>query len=568
MKMHTENSVKKGNKSSSRRKSNVISNSGTSVLPEQHQLLSRCRFREFQLSLGNFSDFSEIDFEHRSILTFGIYLFENLLESVLCLGTALDKLHELECDIYSHLNEKREGSVNLSFKVINTEKKGFTLLPLEYKGLSNRRNSNSDNNRTDCRSKKGEDGYEDDQIIPPREYLELIGYKEPITRSYVFQFPYSSTPEELISEKCIVDLLKRNMQDDDWLRKLERVCSNISDLAKIILYLTVNYPITYKKFRKEREGGEVFNKLKNPLFYMATMKLLFDEYPNVIETGEKLNPKDPGDARRLVNRIRRNKLVGIRLLDINSKLLNSMNYVLRAVGGGSAWRCGSEYVQYYLHMSFVFDNSNMFSELSEKSFMFDHDIFEWNYTLNSLSQHIPLLNSFLRPLATSILANRVRNRISSINEYKNSLGNQENQKEKNSVLFPPLLGSSIEARFLTNEVIKRSKAFFGNNAGENLINSIKKEYGNWQYKSIIESISEKNGKDAIKRNSIKEYNQAVLVQEKKCRHVKSVISNALPPLSHFCSKNKNLQIKIAPGQKYVQSFYNNKISIPKNTVIE
>ncbi|KAK6587743.1 hypothetical protein RS030_81244 [Cryptosporidium xiaoi] len=564
--MRKENAVKRNNKIGVRNESHIPYNPKISVLPEHHQLLARCQFREFQLSLGNFCDFNQVDFENRSILTFGIYLFENLIESILCSGTALDKLHELECDIYTHLSEKREGNINLSFKVINTEKKGFTLLPLEYKGLNKKYNNNTLNRDKITEEKREEqNSYEEEQLIPPREYLELIGYKEPVTKSYVFQFPYNSTPEELISEKCIIDLLRRRAQDDEWLRRLERVSSNVSNLAKIILYLIVNYPITYKRFKKEREGGVIFKKLKNPLFYMATMKLLFDEYPNVLETGEELNPKDPGDARRLVNRIRRNKLIGMHLLDINSKLLNSMYYILKAMGG-SAWRCNSEYVQYYLHMSFVFDNPNMFSQLSSKNFMFDHDIFEWNYTLNSLSQHIPLLNSFLKPLATSILANRVRNRLSSINEYNNF--KREDAKEKESTVFPPLLGSSIEARFLTNEVIKRSKAFFGKSAGERLINSIKKEYDNWQYKSIIQNANENNRKNASNKNSIKEYNQAILVQEKNYRHVKSVISNALPPLSHISPKNKNLQVKIAPGQKYVQSFYDNKINIPKNAVIE
>lgn len=532
-------------------------------LPDPHRLLAKCEFKEFHSSLGSFGRFSETDHNKRSILPFALHLMEGLLRSILCSGVILENLYELDNDIYSYQEEKRQESLSLCLKVISTEKKGFTLLPLDYKGFnkSNHRNSNSNSK---------ESIQDDDPLVPPKEYLEIIGYKEPITKATVFQFPCESSPEDLITEKCIMDVIRRNIENDEWLSQLEIVCKWLGELAKVIRHLVKHFPITYKRFLEET-NGRVYSSLRYPLFYMAFMKLLFDEYPMIDETDEELNSKDPGDARRLVNRIRRNRLPGMRLVEIMSRITCCFGSTLESMGGSPAWMCDPKFVQYYLHMAFVFDDSPLFTQIAVKSHMFDFEIFEWNYTLNSLAQHIPLLNAFLKPLATSIMANRVQTRLACyLKDSTKKMHSEDGANSEKSVKLPkPVIGNSLEARFLTDEVIKRSKAFFGNFEGDRLISSVKAEFENWQYKPIrtIQEIKRLESRKVDLEKTLKEYNHAVLVPEKKSRHTKTVINNILPPLTHLSDNKKNLMIKVAPGQKYAQSFYNNKVNIPAGMMV-
>lgn len=534
-------------------------------LPDPHRLLAKCEFREFHSSLGSFGRFGDIDHNKRSILSFALHLLEGLLQSILCSGVILEKLFEIEDDIYSYQEEKRQGTLNLSLKVISTEKKGFTLLPLDYKGFN--RSSYKDSNSN---SNQGESIQDDDPLVPPREYLEIIGYKEPITKATVFQFPCESSPEDLITEKCIMDVIRRNIESDEWLSQLEVACKWLGELAKVIRRLVKHFPITYKRFLEET-NGKIYSSLKYPLFYMALMKLLFDEYPNIDETNEELNSKDPGDARRLVNRIRRNRLPGMRLVEIMSRITSCLGSTLDSMGGSPAWICDPKFAQYYLHMAFVFDESPLFTQIAAKSHMFDFEIFEWNYTLNSLAQHIPLLNSFLKPLATSIMANRVQTRLACyLKDITKKVHTEDGANNEKGIKIPkPVVGNSLEARFLTSEVIKRSKAFFGNFEGDRLISSVKAEFENWQYKPIRPSreINKLESRKTDLEKTLKEYNHTVLVSERKSRHANVVINNILPPLTHLSEKKKKLMIKVAPGQKYAQSFYNNKVNIPAGMMV-
>ncbi|KAF7457664.1 hypothetical protein HWI79_1751 [Cryptosporidium felis] len=531
-------------------------------LPEPHKMLARCNFKEFHSSLVSFGKFSDLDHYQRSILTFALHLMEELLSAVLCSGSILESLHELEDDIYSYQDGKRQGALNLSFKVISTEKKGFTLLPLDYKGFGKGKKKQEKNRKESV----GENFQEEDPLIPPREYLDIIGYKEPITKSAVFQFPCNCSPEDLITEKCLMDIIRRKIGDEEWIFQLEKICFYFRELAKAIRHLVKHFPITFKRSMRET-GGIIFKSLGFPLFYMALMKLFFDEYPLITETNEELNPKDPGDARRLVNRIRRNKLPGRRLIEIISRITEALGSTLESMGGSPAWKCNPVFAQYYLHMAFVFDESVLFTQLAAKNHMFECEIFEWNYTLNSLSQHIPLLNSFLKPLATAIMANRVRARLSCY--LKDSVKNIENtengsNEDEKACVPKPVLGNSLEARFLTNEVVKRSKAFYGNYEGGRLISSVKAEFENWQYKPVrpVQEIKRRAIMKIDLDKTLKEYNRTVLIPEKKNRHIKSIISSALPPLSHLSEEKSNLGIKVSPGQKYVQSFYNTRVKIP------
>ncbi|KAL3129823.1 hypothetical protein CHM_1g1210 [Cryptosporidium hominis] len=553
----------KSSESSSHPKSR--NESRVEYLPDPHRMLAKCKFREFHSSLGSFGKFSETDHCQRSILSFALSLMEGLFQSILCSGTILESLHELDHDIYSYQEGKRQGSLNLSFKVISTEKKGFTLLPLDYKGFNK-------SNFKDPKSKNDDENNfsENDPLVPPKEYLDIIGYKEPITKATVFQFPFNTSPEDLITEKCIIDVIRRRIEDKEWLSQLEIICGWLGELARVIRHLVKHFPVTYKRFLEETDG-RIYTSLRCPLFYMALMKLLFDEYPMITETDEELNSKDPGDARRLINRIRRNKLPGMRLVEIMSRITISFGSVLESMGGSPAWRCNPEFAQYYLHMAFVFDDSSLFTHIAAKSQMFDYEIFEWKYTLNSLAQHIPLLNSFLKPLATSIMANRVQTRLACYLKDLNRKAHAEDgaNSEKSIKLPKPVVGNSLEARFLTNEVIKRSKAFFGNFEGERLISSVKLEFENWQYKPIrpVEEIQKLASRKVDLDKTLKEYSRTVLVPEKKSRHAKTVINNVLPPLTHLSEKKKNILIKMAPGQKYAQSFYNNKVSIPVGMMV-
>ncbi|KAJ1610618.1 hypothetical protein OJ253_1104 [Cryptosporidium canis] len=533
-------------------------------LPDPHRMLAKCEFRDFHSSLGSFGKFGELDHNQRGILSFALHLMEGLLQYILCSGTILESLHELDNDIYSYQGEKRSGGLNLSFKVISTEKKGFTLLPLDYKGF-NKSNYGSSKSKGD----RGENIQDDDPLVPPKEYLEIIGYKEPITKATVFQFPCDSSPEDLITEKCIMDVIRRRVEDKGWLSQLELVCKWMGELAKAIRHLVKHFPVTYKRFLEE-SNGRIYASLRYPLFYMAFMKLLFDEYPMINETNEELNSKDPGDARRLVNRIRRNRLPGMRLIEIMSRITSSFGSALESMGGSRVWACDPKFAQYYLHMAFVFDESSLFTQISAKSYMFDYEIFEWNYTLNSLAQHIPLLNAFLKPLATSIMANRVQSRLAYyLKDSNKNTQTDDKTCSENNKLPMPVLGNSLEARFLTSEVIKRSTAFFGNFEGDRLISSVKAEFENWQYKPIrpTQEIKKLESRKVDLEKTLKEYNRTVLVPEKKIRHTKTVINHILPPLTHISEKKKNLMIKIAPGQKYAQSFYNNKVNIPAGMVV-
>lgn len=558
---------KSGRHKSKEGSSHSKSRNGSRVeyLPDPHRMLAKCEFKQFHSSLSSFGKFSEIDHNQRSILSFALHLMEGLLQSILCSGIILENLNELYYDIYSYQEEKKQGTLNLSFKVISTEKKGFTLLPLDYKGFNKSSVKNSESKNGDK-----EDFQENDPLVPPKEYLEIIGYKEPITKATVFQFPCNSSPEDLITEKCIIDIIRRRIENEEWISQLEIVCGWLGELARAIRHLVKHFPITYKRFLEETDG-RIYSSIKYPLFYMALMKLLFDEYPRITETNEELNPKDPGDARRLVNRIRRNKLPGMRLIEIMSKITNSLGNILDSMGGSPAWRCSPVFAQYYLHMAFVFDDSSLFTQIAAKNYMFDYEIFEWNYTLNSLAQHIPLLNSFLKPLATSIMANRVHTRLGCYLKDSNKKLHAEDgaNSEKNAKWPKPVVGNSLEARFLTNEVIKRSKAFFGNFEGDRLISSVKAEFDNWQYKPIRASqeIKKLASRKIDLEKTLKEYNRTVLIPEKQSRHTKAVINNILPPLTHLSERKKKLIVKMAPGQKYAQSFYNNKVSIPANMIV-
>ncbi|OII71473.1 hypothetical protein cand_031860 [Cryptosporidium andersoni] len=542
-------------------------------LPELHQLLLSGDFNKFLRSLKSLNSSFFLDESNQNILTFSLFLFESLLQCILCSGSIFDHLENIKDDMLFYLKERKKCELNYTFRITNEDGRGFTLLPLDYK-YSIRSTFQGSNSPNFSNTQLREDMYKD-PVVPPKEFLEVIGYKEPITQAAIFQFPCEASAEELMNEKNLIDTLRQQLIDESWTDQLNSICKFLTELSKIVVTLVTNYQPTYEKFCSET-SGLIYKSMKFPLFYLALMKVLFDEYPIMDKTQEELNPKDPGDSRRLVNIIRRNRLPGLKIIEFIFNILTPMTEVLDILGGSSAWNCRAQYAQYFLHLAFVFDNPKLFKFIAAKSYMFSYNIFQWDLLLNSMAQHIPLLDIFLYPLATAITRFRVIRRLESKNKPLKSGNSEQDDPDKNFGIEETSFGEKasivtfpVEPRFLTNKIIKYAKSFYGEIEGKRLERSIQLEFNNWEYMPIRpDRIRHKLIMQMQSDESKLDEYRAELTGNNKRRN-KTALYSVLPPLSYpiECKKNYS-SIKEIPGQIYAQSYYSPKMDIPVGTKLD